>query len=195
MSRSTWVPRQRRRRRRRRRASACGRPPPGRPNWMRSGLGRRRTRAKATRSRRLPTVEVDPTLTLIGLGGPVPCQRCSRAVDSSWPGVKAVRSSTARSASSRSCMRATSPTPCYPRARTRRASATATSWAGRCRGTRRKTPPASCSSGAVPGMFYPGVRARGSAALAGLYLSPVVELNLCGRRRPGRLARCRPGDA
>ena len=35
-----------------------------------------------------------------------------------------------------------------PRARTRRASATATSWAGRCRGTRRRTPPTRCSPGA-----------------------------------------------
>jgi hypothetical protein len=112
----------------------------------------------AAARRRLPMVEVDPTLTLIGPDGAVPLLECSRAADSSSPGtscgstasrlprsVRAARSSTARSANSRNCMRATSPTPCSPRARTKRASATATSWAGTYPGIRRETPPAPCS--------------------------------------------------
>ena len=61
---------------------------------------------------------------------------------------RAARSITARSASCRPCIPGTSRMPPSARARTRRASATGTSWAGTCRGTQRRIPPACSSPGA-----------------------------------------------
>ena len=49
---------------------------------------------------------------------------------------------------------ATSPSPCFAKAPTTRAPATATSWAGRCPGTRRKAPLESLLTGRRVGMMY-----------------------------------------
>ena len=140
-----------------RQATACRRPstgPPSRPNWTSCGCGRRRTPGKATRSPR-PGGGSDgrgrPRLALIGpargghaarrVRGPPAAHRLllhvaprpsrGRAVRRAAPGAPP------RSRSCPTCIRATSPTRSSARARTTRAPATATSWAGTCRGTRR----------------------------------------------------------
>ena len=66
---------------------------------------------------------------------------------------RAARSTTGRSASCPTCIPATSPTPRSARARTRRACATATSWAGTCPGTQPRSRSTRCSPGARSACF------------------------------------------
>ena len=73
--------------------------------------------AIAAARRRLPMVEVDATTTVVGRDGPV---SLLDVFDT--------------------CTRVTQPTQPSARGRTQRVPATTTSWAGRCRGTRQRTP-------------------------------------------------------
>ena len=127
--------------------------PPSRPRWTRCGSGRRRTPGKATRSRRpgggcrwsrwMPP-PADRTRT-----DRSPCSTRSKGAGSSSPTTSCGTPATPRPSSARAapgspagrancptCIPATSRTRCSARARTTKASATATSWAGTCRGTR-----------------------------------------------------------
>ena len=106
--------------------------------------------AIAAARRRLPMVEVDATLAgRPARTGSCRCSTCSRAAASSSPtstcgttarrpptSARAARSSTARCASCPRCTPAASPTPRSARAPTTSATATASSWAGTCPGTR-----------------------------------------------------------
>ena len=106
--------------------------------------------AIAAARRRLPMVEVDGATPLIGERGPVTlldafegrrhAHRLLLHVAHRPPGAGAVRGVHLRihrrSASCPIFILATSPTPRSAKARTKRASGTATSWAGRCLGTR-----------------------------------------------------------
>ncbi len=105
----------------------------------------------AAARRRLPMVEMDPTLPLIGPDGQVSLldafegrQQLIAYYFMWWTGHPAAEQCegcthyTTQVGSSPTCIRATSHTPRSARGHTRRASATATSWAGRCLGTRPK---------------------------------------------------------
>ena len=134
-----------------------------RPNGTRCWPGRRRTRTKATRSRRHAAGcrwwRSTSTLTLVGPNGPVTLletfegRRQLIAYYHMWhvgaarppASARAAPSSTARYASWPTCTRAMSRTPRSVRAPTRRACAIATSWAGTCPGTRPEIRPRRCS--------------------------------------------------
>jgi len=104
--------------------------------------------AIAAARRRLPMMEVDPTITLIGPHGPVTlldvfeARRQLIAYYFMWhPGHPAARGAPGlhrRFASYPTFILATSRLPCFARARTKRVYATATSWAGRCLGIQRR---------------------------------------------------------
>jgi hypothetical protein len=108
--------------------------------------------AIAAARRRLPMVEVDPTITLIGPHGSVTLldafesRRQLIAYYFMWhtghPAPEQCEGCTGlhrRSASCPTFILATSPSPCFAKARTKRAPGTATSWDGRCLGTRPRT--------------------------------------------------------
>ena len=103
--------------------------------------------AIAAAGRRLPMVEVDPTTPLVGTTGTVSLLDTFEGRTqlfasyhmwhaSSLPtSAKAARSTPARRWSCRTCTRATLPSRSSARASTTRATATASSWTGICRGT------------------------------------------------------------
>ena len=155
--------------------------PPGMPEVVdratfQAELDRLRAREKAhTREgdaiaaarRRLPMVEVDASHPAVGPHGPVTLldafegRRQLIAYYFMWhaghPAAEQCEGCTfytARSASCPTCTPATSPSRCSARARTTRASATATSWAGTCRGTRRRTPSDALLAGRQIGLFH-----------------------------------------
>jgi len=108
--------------------------------------------AIAAARRGLPMVEVDGAAPLIGERGAVTLldvfegRRMLIAYYFMWhtgrPAPEQCEGCTfyihRRSANCPSCIPVTSPTPLFAKARTNRAPATATSWAGKCRGTQRK---------------------------------------------------------
>ena len=108
--------------------------------------------AIAAARRRLPMVEMDPGVPLIGANGPVTLLdtfegrgqliayyfMCTPAT-LHRSSARAARGLHRRSASVLIFIRATSPSPCFAKGRTMKARGTATSWVGRCRGTRPKT--------------------------------------------------------
>ena len=124
-----------------------------RPSSTACGCGRRRTPERATRSRppaagcrwsrsmpRIPLIGAHGPVTLLDVvRGPPAADRLLPHVASRQAGAEQCEGCTFFNSQVRelpTCTRATSPTPRSARARTRRASATATSWAGTCPGTR-----------------------------------------------------------
>ena len=123
--------------------------------------------AIAAARRRLPMVEVDANLALVGPRGSSPCSTRSRGAGSSSPttscGTRAdPRPSSAKAApstapKSRSChtfIRATSPTPPFVRAHTTKVPATATSWDGTCLGTPHRPHSTRSLGGRQVGLFH-----------------------------------------
>ena len=152
---------------------------PSRPSWTGCGSGRRRTPARVTRSRRpgggCRWWRWTPPSPLIGPDGRSRCcevfegRRQLIAYYFMWhaghPAAAPVRGlhvlQRPGRASCPTCIRATSPTPPSARARTTRASATATSWAGTCPGTRRRTRSDTLLAGRQIGLMLPRVLPAG----------------------------------
>ena len=134
--------------------------------------------AIAAARRRLPVVEVDAHLMVIGPHGPITVldafegRRQLIAYYFMWrhPGrhaqssVKVAHGSPPRSQSCPTCIFATSPSRSSARVLTMKAFATANSWGGTCRGTQHSPPSTRSSSGAppldVPCLLHPGGRPR-----------------------------------
>ena len=143
--------------------------------------------AIAAARRRLPMVEVDPTITLSGPRGPVTLLDTFEVVDSSLPttlcgtpgilrrsSAKGARGSLRRSTNCPTFIPAMSPSPCFARDRTKRVRGIGTSWAGTYPGTQRK---------AVPSMFCLAAAVwAGCTSFATCERDPTSS-RLIGRRR------------
>ena len=142
-----------------------------RPSSTRSGSERRRTRAKVTRSPRpaggsrwwrstppsgwsVRTGRSRSWTHSRAAGSSSPTTSCGRPAGPPPSSARAARSTPPRSGSCPTCIRATSPSPPSARGPTTRAPATATSWAGRCPGTRPSESLDTLLTGRQVGMFH-----------------------------------------